>query len=150
MSLPEQPALEGFFHGIGNRQMKLDFDGEKYKQASSQQKAWGKTLLSELELQGDERILDLGCGDGALTAGLAELVPDGSALGIDASESMIKTARADHVATNLSFELQNIDAIGFESQFDVIFSNATLHWVKDHRKLLENVLRYAGGGGAAP
>lgn len=129
--------------------MKLDFDGEKYKKASSQQKAWGETLVLELDLKGGERILDLGCGNGALTAKMAALVPDGSVLGIDASESMIQTARADHVATNLCFELQDIDAIEFDSQFDVIFSNATLHWVKDHRKLLENVLRNLRDGGTA-
>ena len=121
--------------------MKLDFDGEKYKQASSQQKAWGKSLISELDLRGPERILDLGCGNGALTAEIAALVPDGSVLGIDASESMIKTAQADHGAANLCFELQNIDSIDFESQFDVVVSNAALHWVKDHRKLLANVLQ---------
>ncbi len=42
--------------------MKLDFNGEKYKQASSQQKTWGKSLISELELRGNDDILDLGCG----------------------------------------------------------------------------------------
>lgn len=121
--------------------MKFEFDGEKYKRASKQQKAWGKRLISELELRGDERILDLGCGDGTLTAQLAELVPDGSVLGIDASESMIETARKDHAGANLRFELQDIDAIDFESEFDLAFSNATVHWVKDHGKLLANVFR---------
>ena len=129
--------------------MKLDFDGEKYKQASSQQKAWGKTLISELQLTGYERILDLGCGNGVLTASMAALVPHGSVLGIDASESMIKTAQADHGAANLRFELQNIDAIDFEPQFDVVFSNATLHWVKDHRKLLANVFNSLSDRGVA-
>jgi trans-aconitate methyltransferase len=129
--------------------MKLDFNGEKYKQASGQQKAWGRKLISELGLVGNERIVDLGCGDGALTAELAELVPDGSVLGIDASEGMIETARGDHAGTNLRFELCDIDAIGFESEFDVAFSNAALHWVKDHRKLLANVYRSLKDGGTA-
>jgi trans-aconitate methyltransferase len=124
-----------------NEQMKLDFDGEKYKRASGQQKAWGRELISELDIKGGERILDLGCGNGAMTAEIAALVPDGSVLGIDASESMIETARRDHAAANLRFELQDIDTIDFESEFDAIFSNATLHWVKDHRKLLANVLK---------
>ena len=47
--------------------MGFEFDGEKYKQASAQQKAWGRKLIAELEFKGGERILDLGCGDGALT-----------------------------------------------------------------------------------
>lgn len=129
--------------------MALDFDGEKYKRASSQQKAWGRNLISELALAGDERILDLGCGDGALTAELARLLPDGSILGIDASESMIETAWKDHAAGNLRFELLDIDAIDFEYEFDVVFSNATLHWIKDHSRLLAAVFRSLKDRGVA-
>ena len=129
--------------------MKYDFDGEKYKQASSQQKAWGRKLIAELDLRGDEHILDLGCGDGALTAELAELVPDGSVLGIDSSVSMIETARRDHDGANLRFELCDINAIDFESEFDVIFSNAALHWVKNHRRLLANVYKSLKDRGTA-
>ena len=119
--------------------MKIDFDGEKYKKASAQQKVWGKGLIGELELAGHERILDLGCGDGALTASLAELVPDGFVLGIDASESMIATAIKDHAEANLRFEQQDINTMDFEPEFDLVFSNATLHWIKDHRRLLRKV-----------
>lgn len=129
--------------------MAFEFDGDKYKLASSQQKAWGKKLISELEFKGGERILDLGCGDGVLTAELAKFVPDGFVLGIDASESMIETARKGHAGANVRFELLDIDAIDFESEFDLAFSNATLHWVKDHRKLLRNVFKALKKRGAA-
>ncbi|MBN2312899.1 MAG: methyltransferase domain-containing protein [Sedimentisphaerales bacterium] len=119
--------------------MTFEFDGEKYKRASDQQKAWGKGVICELELSGHERILDLGCGDGVLTAELAKHVPDGFVLGIDASENMIATARKDHAGANLRFERQDINTMGFGSEFDVVFSNATLHWIKDHKRLLRNV-----------
>ena len=102
--------------------MKIDFDGEKYKRASVQQKAWGKGLICELELAGHERILDLGCGDGVLTAELAKHVPSGFVLGIDASESMIATATKDHVGANLRFEQLDINAMKFEREFDLVFS----------------------------
>jgi len=134
---------------FGDGQIKLDFDSEKYKRASSQQKAWGRKLIVELDLRGDERILDLGCGDGALTAELAELVTDGSVLGIDSSVSMIETARKDCSSKNLRFELQDIEKIDFESEFDLVFSNAALHWVKDHRRLLANVHRSLKDRGVA-
>lgn len=127
--------------------MTFEFDGEKYREASSQQEAWGERLISELELKGCEMVLDLGCGDGRLTAELAECVPDGSVLGIDASRGMIETARKDHAAGNLQFEIIDINDIDFVSQFDLVFSNATLHWVKDHRKLLSNVYRSLKNGG---
>ena len=129
--------------------MKFEFDGEKYKLASESQKAWGTKLIAELELKGGERILDLGCGDGLLTAEMAKLVRDGFVLGIDSSKSMIETARKDHAGPNLRFELLDINAIDFESEFDVVFSNATLHWVKDHGKLLRNVFKALKNRGTA-
>jgi len=98
-------------------------------------------MISELNLRGDEKILDLGCGDGALTARLAELVPDGLVIGIDGSEGMIEVARKDHEAENLKFALMDINDIDFKSEFEVVFSNATLHWIKDHGNLLTNVFR---------
>ncbi len=127
--------------------MTFEFDGDKYREASSQQKAWGERLIAELDLKGCESVLDLGCGDGGLTAELAECVPDGFVVGIDASQGMIETARKDHAARNLQFELKDINDIEFESQFDVVFSNATLHWVKDHKRLLSNVYRGLKNGG---
>ncbi|MHC4124094.1 MAG: class I SAM-dependent methyltransferase [Planctomycetota bacterium] len=121
--------------------MKFEFDPEKYKKASTHQRQWGKKLIAELNLKGSEMVLDLGCGDGGVTAQLAELLPDGLVIGIDASQSMIDSAQKDHKAKNLSFDLMDINKINFESEFDVVFSNATLHWVKDHNKLLANVYK---------
>ncbi len=129
--------------------MKLDFDGEKYKLASDQQKAWGRTLISELRLRGDEKILDLGCGDGVLTAELAGLVPNGFVLGIDASASMIETASKHHARPGLQFKLCDINAMDFDSEFDLVFSNATLHWIKDHARMLGSVLRSLKDRGTA-
>jgi trans-aconitate methyltransferase len=83
--------------------------------------------------------LDLGCGDGALTNQLALLVPNGSVTGIDASKGMIETARKAHDRDNVKFELMDINDITFVDEFDVAFSNATLHWIKDHNRLLSNV-----------
>jgi trans-aconitate 2-methyltransferase len=119
--------------------MAFEFDGEKYKQASSHQKEWGAKLISEFEFTGAERILDLGCGDGGITAQLAEQVPQGSVVGIDASKGMIETALANHRSENLRFELGDINEIRYRHEFDIVISNATLHWVKDHKRLLANV-----------
>jgi len=126
--------------------MAYEFDGKKYEQSSFHQKEWGTKLIAELDLRGDECVLDLGCGDGALTFRIAELVPDGRVLGIDASEGMIDAALPKTTA-NLSFRLMDIDELDFNEEFDLIFSNATLHWVGDHRKLLRNVRRVLRPGG---
>ncbi|MEW6188242.1 MAG: methyltransferase domain-containing protein [Thermodesulfobacteriota bacterium] len=128
--------------------MTYEFDGKKYEKASSHQKEWGERIIEELALKGTERILDLGCGDGVLTAELARLVPEGEVLGIDASRGMIETA-VSRQGENLRFALMDINTLEIDRQFDVVFSNATLHWVKDHRRLLSNVLRVLFPGGLA-
>lgn len=117
----------------------FDFDGERYRSASAGQKEWGHGLISSLVLSGSERILDLGCGDGILSAELARLVPQGSVLGIDASEGMLAAARQCELP-NLTFQRMDILDLAFENAFDVVFSNAALHWVKDHRRMLARVL----------
>ncbi|WP_276324718.1 class I SAM-dependent methyltransferase [Orenia marismortui] len=118
----------------------FDFDGEKYKESSKHQKEWGSRLIQDLNLKGDEIILDLGCGDGILTAQLAEAVPQGRVLGIDSSLGMIETA-TKLIRNNLDFQVMDITEINFIEQFDFIFSNAALHWVKDHKNLLDNCFK---------
>lgn len=120
--------------------MAHEFDGNKYEKASFHQKEWGARLIAELDLKGNEHVLDLGCGDGALDVQLAELLPEGEVTGIDASRGMIDTALPKS-GKNLRFLLKDIDNLDFAEAFDVVFSNAALHWVKDHRKLLKNVAR---------
>ncbi len=118
--------------------MTYDFDGKKYEKASFHQQEWGNKLISELNLFGNEKILDLGCGNGTLTANLADLVPNGSVLGIDASQGMLDVARYKK-RDNLTFKLMDINKLELSGKYDVIFSNATLHWIKDHQSLWKNV-----------
>jgi trans-aconitate methyltransferase len=117
----------------------FEFDGEKYLQASKHQKEWGHRLISELEFNGNEAILDLGCGDGLLTERLSSLVPNGKVVGLDASCGMIESAKR-RAGNNLGFVCMDINDLNFVGEFDLIFSNAALHWVKDHESLLKNSL----------
>ncbi len=126
----------------------LGFDGEKYRQASTHQKEWGMKLIAELPLTGRERILDLGCGDGALTAQLASRVPEGFVVGIDSAPSMIAAA-SRQTGPNLRFELLDMSQLACEEEFDVVFSNSALHWVKDHENLLRRVCCALKSGGFA-
>jgi trans-aconitate 2-methyltransferase len=118
--------------------MSHEFDGKKYENASAHQKEWGSAIIAELCLTGQERILDLGCGDGELTSQLANLLPHGEVVGIDASQGMIDVARKKE-RKNLTFLLKDIDCLDFVEEFDLVFSNAALHWIKDHKRLLQNV-----------
>ena len=126
--------------------MPHEFNGEEYKNASTHQKEWGNKIISELQLSGNERILDLGCGDGALTAQLASRVPEGSVVGIDASQSMIDSA-LQHQRPNLTFQLKDINNLDYQEEFDLIFSNAALHWVKNHQALLFHAFTSLKKGG---
>jgi trans-aconitate methyltransferase len=131
---------------VNEREMTLEFDGKKYAQASAHQKEWGTTLIAKLNLKGTEHVLDLGCGDGALTAQIAALVPGGRVMGIDASEGMIAAAQPK-VCQNLRFVRMDINDLRFSAEFDIAFSNATLHWVRDHKRLYANVSRLLRPGG---
>jgi trans-aconitate 2-methyltransferase len=123
-----------------------EFDGQKYKKASGHQKEWGSRVVAELNFTGAETILDLGCGDGVLTKQLADQVPEGRVLGIDASKGMIDTAK-ELEGHNLSFAVQDINYMAFTNEYDLIFSNAALHWVKNHDKLLLNCYSALRSGG---
>lgn len=117
------------------RRPRHEFDGERYRAAAGHQREWGERLIAGLELRGDERILDLGCGDGSVTASLAERVPHGSVLGLDASAGMIAAARP-LARENLQFRLQDINDLDFKAEFDLVFSNSAMHWLMDQRRLL--------------
>ena len=123
-----------------------EFDGRRYAQASAHQKQWGASLIADLRLQGSERVLDLGCGDGALTAQIADLLPTGEVVGIDASRGMIAATHANE-RPNARFLLADIADFELGQRFDVVFSNAALHWVKDHRRLYRHVARALRDGG---
>ncbi|MCD4669479.1 MAG: methyltransferase domain-containing protein [Actinomycetia bacterium] len=124
----------------------FEFDGEKYKKSSTHQKEWGNKIIAGLNLEGGERALDLGCGDGTLTRKIYSLLPRGSVVGIDASDGMINTTKSLE-SENLSFYRLDINEMNYFEEFDLIFSNATLHWIKDHKKLLSNCYKALKSGG---
>lgn len=127
--------------------MTYEFDGEKYKKASRHQKEWGNSLISQLHLTGNETVLDLGCGDGVLSEQISQLVPKGRVIGIDASNGMLQTAKKLE-RDNLKFIQMDINDMNFFNEFDVIFSNAALHWVLDHSSLLKHTFQALKSGGS--
>ncbi len=118
------------------------WDAEDYHKSSSQQQKWALELLAKLELKGNERALDVGCGDGKITAVISQHVPHGSVLGTDNSESMIKFAKKNFPQStfpNLSFQLCDAAALHFKNEFDVLVSFSALHWVHDHAAALRGM-----------
>ncbi len=126
------------------------WNAEDYHKNSAEQQKWAQELILKLALQGNERVLDIGCGDGKVTAEIAEKLPNGSVLGIDNSEEMINFARekfSSKIYPNLTFQLMDARDINFISEFDLIFSTSTLHWVTAHLAILRGIKRGLKPGG---
>ena len=125
-----------------NKPEKYSWNAEDYANNSSNQFEWAKELIPKLKLHGDEAILDIGCGDGKITAMLASFLPHGNVVGIDSSEDMIALARKSFPHchnSNLNFLKMDARELTFREQFDVAFSNASLHWIIDHQTVLAGV-----------
>ncbi|HUA17815.1 MAG TPA: methyltransferase domain-containing protein [Bryobacteraceae bacterium] len=107
--------------------MSTAWDAQRYQDKHSFVWRYGATLLDLLDPRPGQRILDLGCGTGQLTAQIAQSGAD--VTGLDASPVMLEEARKNY--PNLKFVFA--DAAGFRlpGAFDAVFSNAALHWVKD-------------------
>jgi trans-aconitate 2-methyltransferase len=123
------------------------WDPEKYITNSSHQETFGKEVVSRLPLKGNERILDIGCGDGKLAAHIASLYPEISVVGIDNSSEMIDYARQHHILPNLRFMLMGAEDLSFNEEFDWIISISCLHWVPDHVNLLVRIRKALKPGG---
>jgi trans-aconitate methyltransferase len=103
------------------------WDAQRYQSQHSYVFQHGQGLVDLLAPQPGERILDLGCGSGQLTAKIAET--GAHVIGIDQSPEMIAQARANFPA--IDFRVANATTFELESPVDAVFSNAVLHWVKD-------------------
>lgn len=120
---------------------KKDFwDGEHYKKNSSPQEQGALKIINEARFTGNENVLDIGCGDGKITAEITQKVPYGQVFGIDASPSMIDQAKKYYSNVgNLSFYVKNATDFCFDTKFDYIFSFFALHWVKNKTKVFQLV-----------
>lgn len=101
----------------------------------------GVAVLDLLAPQPGERILDVGCGDGPLTQKIA--TAGAQVVGIDASEDLVRAARA----LGLQAEVANAHALTFDQEFDAVFSNAALHWMRDPDAVIDGVRRALKPGG---
>lgn len=128
-----------------------DWKAKQYARNSELQYRAGMGALANIPLKGTERVMDIGSGDGRITANIADKVPNGSVLGIDISPNMIQHARDTHKRDNLSFDLQNIarsknddelkKQFGAIKKFDLITAFSSLSWVKDQQQAFTNIAR---------
>lgn len=130
----------------------VKWDAVDYARNSTAQLGWAQELIGKLGLVGTERVLDIGCGDGKVSTEIARIVTRGEVVGIDLSEDMVNLASACFPQTewqNLTFAQGDASDLRFRAEFDVVFSNAALHWVADHQPVLQGVKRALRPGGRA-
>ncbi len=110
-----------------------------YCQNSQFQYEHAQQALRHYLFKGNETVLDVGCGDGKITAEIAKKVSLGSVLGIDSSSHMIHFAQTKFGTkqNNLNFDRCRAEEITHQNKFDLITSFACLHWVKNQMKFLE-------------
>ena len=111
-----------------------DWDASTYDRVAAPQEEWARGVIDRLELSGDETVLDAGCGSGRVTLLLLERLPRGRVIGVDASPSMIAKAR-ESLPDDVELIVSDLLELSLPQPVDVIFSNATFHWILDHRRL---------------
>lgn len=116
----------------------LDWDAKTYDEVSDPQFTWGIEVLERLELNGDETVLDAGCGSGRVTAELLKRLPDGSLIAVDGSESMVVKAK-ERLGGDASYLVTDLSELKLDKPVDLIFSTATFHWILDHDQLFERL-----------
>lgn len=117
------------------------WDPERYARNARFVSHLGEPVVALLAPRPGERILDIGCGDGALTAKLAEA--GCRVVGVDASAEQVAAARA----RGLDARVMNAAELDFEAEFDAVFSNACLHWIKAADAVVAGVRRALKPGG---
>jgi trans-aconitate methyltransferase len=126
------------------------FSGSDYHNYSEHQYNVGMYLLSRVSVHPEDRILDIGCGDGRLTLEIAEKEKDVSVTGIDASPSMIETARKllrEHPGYTIKYITSNLMEFSDRVGFDLVFSSSTLHWIRPLEKAYRKIFELLKPGG---
>jgi trans-aconitate 2-methyltransferase len=123
-----------------------DWDAATYDRVSDIQLSWAIEQLERLELRGDETALDAGCGSGRVTELLLERLPHGKVYAVDAAPSMVEHTR-ERLGGRVTALHQDLAELELPEPVQVIFSNATFHWIGDHDALFGALHRNLAPGG---
>jgi trans-aconitate 2-methyltransferase len=115
----------------------LSWDVDQYERFKNERAQPFRDLAALIEPRPNMRIIDLGCGTGELTRELHEQFAASETIGIDSSESMLQKASS---SGTLHFQLGDIESFTSDRPFDLVFSNAALHWIRDHERLFTRLM----------
>ena len=126
------------------------WDAETYDRIGTPMRGWSRQVIDDLELRGDETVLDAGCGSGSVTLDLLERLPRGRIFAVDASAEMIASLtktlgeRGVRSVTPIHASLTDFT---LPQPVDAVFSNAVFHWIPDDDALFGCLFRAAKPGG---
>jgi trans-aconitate 2-methyltransferase len=124
----------------------MSWNPSQYERFKAERKEPFADLLSLVEHRPNMRVVDLGCGTGELTRELHQTLNAEETVGIDNSETMLMKS-SDFGDETLHFERADIEAFVTDRPYDLIFSNAALHWVEDHESLFTRLAASLGPHG---
>ena len=130
--------------------MARDWDARTYDRIADPMTRWGTAVLDRLPLEGDERVLDAGCGTGRVTEQLLRRLPRGTVIALDGSPAMIDAARERLARFGHRVEFVVADLgrpLPLDGRVDAVLSTATFHWVPDHDALFTNLAAVIRPGG---
>ena len=123
-----------------------DWNAASYERMAAPLETMGREVLDRLDLRGDERVLDAGCGTGRVTAALLERLPRGRVIAVDGSPAMVEAAR-ERLGDAVDLKVADLVRLELDEPVDAILSTATFHWIADHDALfrrLRDVLKPGG------
>ena len=124
-----------------------DWDAGTYHRVSVPHEEWARSVLDRLPLQGDETVLDAGCGSGRVTGLLIERLPRGRVVAVDGSPSMVEKVR-ETLRPGDEALVSDLTELELDQQVDAVFSSAVFHWVLDHGLLFRRLAAVLRPGGA--
>jgi len=115
------------------------WDAENYHRVSTVQESWAIELLEKRKMGEYEVVMDAGCGTGRVTETIANAVKSGRVYAVDIDGNMITKAKENLKGfSNITFIKSDISEVSLPEKTDLIFSNAVIHWILDHKKLFSN------------
>jgi trans-aconitate 2-methyltransferase len=123
-----------------------EWDGKSYDRISGPMQALGLAVLDRLTLNGDETVLDAGCGSGRITETLIQRLPHGKVIAMDMSESMVAAAR-ERLGPDADVRRVDLLELELDEPVDAILSTATFHWITDHDLLFRRLRAALRPGG---
>ena len=122
------------------------WDAQTYDRVADPQEAWAREILDRMPLDGDERVLDAGCGSGRVTKLLLDRLPRGRVVAVDADEGMVTKAR-ETLGDRADVSRQDLLDLELDEPVDAVFSCAVFHWITDHDRLFARLCAALRPGG---